>query len=463
MRTGIPDVIAALDRHFEFLFAQEGANFVVHLSRFLNFVDGDARIADYTHDIELDARTLMDEFHAYDTTMCAELKVLRERIRTDRFAATSPQARSGFSLASFDKRVAAPERPPTILPYDDRIDHTNAGKLLELQRVQCGGSDPGTGASEDTQLDLAQIDLDRVRAERAHLVQFRAFNIRLRQSAGYALRRLRFIARQVNPHGLEGVPLDDADDDKCDELWKETYRIKPDLVRRGVWGHIDGQDAAFFRDFVDRAKHDLQVVFEDLRLRLGGTLSRLALLERFKQRCEWYDTERMRKLAEEAATSNQKERRLTDELARFLFDAGLAPMTEANTGGLRPDIVNASGGLYVECKQYGANGATPSNVRQWTRQVWSTLHRLRGTPFDVREVFLVVFRREGARLALPPRVEAEGVTMFPILVDVAPPSLAGSKEKTDATPITDADLRPNDDPAGSAGEPALPSGSTHPS
>lgn len=433
MRTSLNDALAMLDRRVAFLCAQAPEAFLVRLGEFLDLLDNDARLSLYAADIERDATTLYSSFDAYDREECERLRAIRDKLTSEAFTKGSPDSSAGFTLEAFDRRMANPVAPPRVVAADHTEDDTNASKLHEILKGQFAAKPP---KAED-----GELDLERIRLDRAHRVRFRDFNLRQRRSPGLALRRLRFVTRQINPHGLEGVGFEDVDDDKCDELWRTLYRVKPDHVRQVVWNGLEsGMEFGLVKSFVERARRDVLVVHEDLRMRIGSSLSRLGLLDRFKQRCEWYDAERMRDLADQVAQEKQKERRLTDELARFMFDEGVDALTEATVAGLRPDILGASGGLYVECKQYGVNDATPSNVRKWAHQVWSTLGRLRGTRFDVHEVFLVVFRRAGRRVALPDSVRFEGVTLYPRLVDVAPE--AGSSEKAAAVVITEADLGP---------------------
>jgi hypothetical protein len=55
--------------------------------------------------------------------------------------------------------------------------------------------------------------------------------------------------------------------------------------------------------------------------------------------------------------------------------------------------------------------------------------RLQGTKYAVREVFYVVFRESGPRYVLPREVPGEGFITFPILIDIAPASESGSRQK----------------------------------
>jgi hypothetical protein len=62
-------------------------------------------------------------------------------------------------------------------------------------------------------------------------------------------------------------------------------------------------------------------------------------------------------------------------------------------------------------------------------QLNGTVTTLRGTPYVVREAFYVVFRQSGPRYVLPDSIAGDGVTIFPILIDIAPSALSGSRER----------------------------------
>jgi hypothetical protein len=61
-------------------------------------------------------------------------------------------------------------------------------------------------------------------------------------------------------------------------------------------------------------------------------------------------------------------------------------------------------------------------------QLHDTVMRLKGTPYEVREAFYVVFREAGPRYVLPESVHGEGWTVFPVLIDIAPLSESGSRQ-----------------------------------
>jgi hypothetical protein len=67
------------------------------------------------------------------------------------------------------------------------------------------------------------------------------------------------------------------------------------------------------------------------------------ILIRYKQRCEWFDKERLLSLLEDNKTGRKKiEEILTRDISKYLHDNGVIPLSEVVFGRSRPDLL----GLY---------------------------------------------------------------------------------------------------------------------
>jgi hypothetical protein len=119
-------------------------------------------------------------------------------------------------------------------------------------------------------------------------------------------------------------------------------------------------------------------------------------LNAFKIRCEWHDRERLARVAAESA---EPELALTAELARFLFDQGLNPVTRIRTGGLEPDVFDPlpPSSLYVEAKRYRSSSGARRHILAGLPQIHDTAGRLRGSAYQIEEVFYFIFREGGPR------------------------------------------------------------------
>jgi hypothetical protein len=186
-------------------------------------------------------------------------------------------------------------------------------------------------------------------------------------------------------------------------------------------------------DLADKQVAELRVGLARLSLELhrciGATRSRRALIIRFKQRAEWHDAARLREVAATATGRGGIEDRLTGELARFLFDQGLNPLTKPLVGGLEPDLLDPSvlPAFYVEAKQYG--GSARSSILKAFGQILDTVGRLQSHAYPVHEAVCVVFRRAGPRYVLPEWVQAEGYRVYFTLIDIGPPEESGARQK----------------------------------
>lgn len=218
-----------------------------------------------------------------------------------------------------------------------------------------------------------------------------------------------------------------------------TVNLTPSLSAHGE--QLDAAHTQFVADRVRDLRKDVQRLHDDLRRRIGTTASRLALVLRFKHRAEWYDRDRLRKLAE-AKGAGTIEDRLTGELVRFLFDQGLSPLTKPMVGSLQPDVLDPSLSptFYVEAKQYAANGNPRQTLLRSVAQVHDTAGTMRGDPYGVHEAFVVVFRRGGPRYSLPEQLPGDGWTTHLVLVDITPVHESGSRARQQPVNLTVGDF-----------------------
>jgi hypothetical protein len=256
----------------------------------------------------------------------------------------------------------------------------------------------------------------------------RLLKLRTRTSAGLALLKLEAVAGELNP--LARILDDDGED---------TLRAAGDLMRwvssesyslfKLAWQErLDAADLGVIEKRVADLRDAVERLREDLRRRIGTTRSRLALVNRFKLRCEWHDRERMLAVADDDRLSGGPEDRLTGEFARYLFDAGLSPLTKPLAGGLQPDLLDPLASFYVEATQYATSTARGDIVRS-VAQVLDTVGRLRAGPYADDEAFCVVFRRDGPYYDLPQVLETEAYRLHLVLVDLAPTTEAGRRQR----------------------------------
>jgi hypothetical protein len=170
-----------------------------------------------------------------------------------------------------------------------------------------------------------------------------------------------------------------------------------------------------------------------LYLDLG--LSHLALVTRYAQHCEAQNAARLRQLCE--TKGQDLDRLLTSDLSHYLAGVGISPLID--DGGdvprrRRPPRV-PSAAYYAEARQYTtSNPGAP--IRRAYTQVWGTLGRLRKI-YRCTAAFLVVFRRAGRLVELPPVIDFDDLRLYSVLVDLSP-----DHERSAAIRFTEANLRP---------------------
>jgi hypothetical protein len=262
----------------------------------------------------------------------------------------------------------------------------------------------------------------------------RLLRLRTRTSAGLALFKLEAVPDELNPPPRllddEGQESPNAASDPIKWMSSESYS----LFKLAWQQRLDAADLGVIDNRVADLRDAVERLREDLRRRIGSTRSRLALVNRFKLRCEWHDRERMLAVAGDDRLAGGPEDRLTGELARYLFDAGLSPLAKSLAGGLEPDLLDPLASFYVEAKQFGSSSAR-DDIVNGVKQVLDTVGRLRGGPYAVDEAFCVVFRRGGPYYDLPAVLQTETYRLHLVLVDLAPTTEAGRRQRDEPVQI----------------------------
>ena len=331
------------------------------------------------------------------------------------------------SLANFDAVAAAPQ-----VPLNYRGDEARSGQLLAILQSQASAIGSESPAAEQWKVDLwnAQQRWDHAS---------RWLRLEMRVSAGLAFLRLDAIPLALNP---DPIVRQVGEDQRAhlERLLIRNISTEGHLFSAVHTGGLSPAHESFVRDRVDELRAGLKLLSTELHRRIGTTRSRQALISRFKQRAEWHDAERLRAVADQRELGGHPEDRLTAELARFLFDQGLNPLTKPLVAGLEPDLLDpaVTPAFYVEAKQYVRSDR--SGIVRALRQVLDTVGRLRSDTLPITEAFCVVFRRGGPRYLLPELFQAEGYRVFFTLVDIAPARVSGRRQQHPPSQITLEDL-----------------------
>lgn len=434
--------IELLDRRFAFLDGLDGGAFVRELARLIELLEADSRFGAHLADLGREAEDAVRQLAQDDSRLVAEAVRLRDhliRVAPDsddsdlpQLGDDQPDPNGALTFSWFNRRLAAEHvlRPTT---FGMKVENKASALLIcvkaKTERVDVGGRN-----------EVRQID-DEVRAafREQDRVQARFVDWRLTSPAVslIAIKNLVFLA--LDPTGVIRDNLGHARFGFS--VGVELGRLEFDLRKPDP--APDSKAGTELSREVEKLRRHAKRVHEELRLRVGARASMVALFDRFKHRSEWHDRQRLAEMADRNVPGKKAQRReelLTAELARWLFDNGLNPLSTPVMADLRPDLVDPTQpfNLYVEAKQY-ADGAKPYLIKGF-RQVWDTVAGIQTTPYRVREAFFVIFRRGGPRYVFPKTVAGDGWTTHIIVIDIASTAERGSQGASEVVRITEAEL-----------------------
>jgi hypothetical protein len=409
-------VVELLDRHFEYLGELSGTAQIIRLKRVLSFLVQEPLIAGVLREARLEAEKELDTHDRLDRLLRGKLRKIYDAAPEHIAGGVPDWTEVLGELPAFDFEHQGGSHPrheatrsliSAVVGFDEGA---LAGPMEESRRNQVGRA---------------------IRLRMHHDHNAKRLQLAARGLAWPAFTRLAQLAGTLNP-----VPPRGGDA----AAWNDhvqNARFAQAIEAADVTA-IDMLDEIDVNGVYDTIEADARLVHEEVRFRLGSQRSRLALVERYAARCEAFDADRLRERC--ASDTGRAERLLTLDLARYLFDAGLTPLLDATMGGLRPDVIDVSRSslFYVEAKQYGDEHPT-SRLRSAYAQTWGTWARLRKT-YNVPEAFLVVFRRAGPWVELPPVIRHDGLRLYSVVADIS--TEAGSRERQSPIVLTEDELRP---------------------
>lgn len=457
-------VIEVLERQHSYLQSLAGAAYLAQLPKYLEFLSREPQVAVHVRALESEALRCLVEFRRADEETSKALVGLRRKLaaaapevddtRPDQPAVDwSPYHDLHFSFGRFDDLAGLPVSNPFLRNPESSDDPSRSGELFETLRVKLdlaryGRTEPLQGAA------LIRVDLEDMLHElktllERHESRFYNYLLDARTLAGFSWARLAIAADQLV---ADPPSFSDGEARKrwyADHFFDLAFTDAAYFRAALFGGRLRPDEVERLSLSIARLKGEGERLFVALRSQIGSQLSHRAVVNRFRGRCQAYRASELRRLVDQSPAPEDD---LTRELALHLFDNGFNPITKPLVGGLEPDLLDPLAtpwGMYVEAKQYGRQGKSGrTTIRLAAQQVWDTVGRLNGAGYPVSEAFLVVFRLGGPRYVLPDYVDSEGVTLWPLLVDIAPASESGSRQRSRPLRIDDAELLPGDDTAG---------------
>ncbi len=430
-------LVEFLDRQFKFILDLGGTAQIIRLHRLLSFLQSEPQLVGLLEDLRAEATTELREYDAADAKVRAELGRLWElhgaEIRCRLAHVTEGALHAYWPMDRFEQGLKE-SKAAAFSSGSDGIEIATKKLVRAFHHWWKWTSDLADKSGESIEGEYAELGRGLTRLLAIHEHAARRLHEKGGALAWPAYERLVSNASVTNP-----VPPDPTDD----VAWA-TFRMAADFataVRRADVEGTNYAEAIGVDDVYEEIAAGARLLHEELRLRIGLARSRSALIHRYAARCEAFDAERLRDACEKHPS--RAERLLTLDLARYLFDAGLPPLIDANVGGLRPDVLHVlpSSLFYVEAKQY-ANDHPRSQLTKAYAQVWSTWGRLRKT-YPASEAFLVVFRRSGPWVDPPSVIHHQGLRLYSVVADIS--TEAGSKEKSSPIRLTEDELRPKEE------------------
>lgn len=389
-----------LERQLAYLDGLSDTEFLFSVGDVLQTLEADPQLAGHLSDLCQEADDLGRELQEAEHDRGAPGQMLE--IIWDELGARLPdpqhdqllKANSRFQslLGSFEHPVVVPLDPNAGAEDDSRIGQM-VHMVVDLD-VSEGHAiiDGRRGLFEDLRRRQADVHRRQLRLTRTH--------------PGVALLRLRCLAAAGDDSvGEEAVSCPRSDQAPALAVRANAGgRAWSGLLDSLLAGRVEIANLSAASQLIDGLRSAVSRLGLELRGRIGSVRSRLALINRYKARCEWHDRERLYALAENSAGA--REAALRNELALYLFDNGLNPISEAALGShSRGDVFHpeARDSFLLEAKQYSDGAGLGTALRAAFRQALDTAANLPGSGYEADEVFIVLFRRGGSPSNSSPR------------------------------------------------------------
>ena len=445
------ELVELFERQVDYVRGQPGNRLLLALPRLVEFLKNEPRVAAVLDEFETEYDSECQKFAETDDQLVVEfLQFWREH------EAWFVRGWDAIFEAGKDTPVMHQFGHPRDVPMLLQCKRTGAGRgvsfAVESSRMSdvfsrmksmwlpCVDNDkePFTGDAQTTLFEFRHGYADIWgRADFAR----RRREVVERTHPGAAWRRLSWTADKIAP-SLDLKSIGTTDDDEAFLVAASIEGLE--LSNAALGRELLTPVASVSRSEIKRGilNDDLEILREETVRRMGLHLSHRALVHRFKAKCESFRSAELRGKC--LAKGRKPEDVLTLVAAEYLFDQGLNPLFNAQIVTLRPDLFDGSlpHALYIEAKQYADGRNLTTFIRKAAWQVWDTWNEL-DAQHRVAEAFLLLFRRSGPLIVFEGPSRIQGRTLHPVLVDIAPTDLKGSRANTAPIAISSSDLLPS--------------------
>ena len=281
------DAVELLDRQFNRLRDQDGAEFVQELKVFYEFVttSGPAEVTSALLELREDAARIEREFNAHDAEMVPELVDLKARLvatvpETDDSQAPRPTTdwpREPFewlyTLANFDQLTTG---GPDRFMLKQGGDESTSGMLLRIleNRVHLlqFSTDPGnptapmSDANLRPELDQLRRDLRNLGDRHRHAVNI--FTNAIETHGGVQIQLLDWVVEEMNPAPVH-VESEEDEHARVNQMFKRLMSGMYALEDAAAGRELSGYAADALTFSVERIKPAVDKVYEGIRLKVA--------------------------------------------------------------------------------------------------------------------------------------------------------------------------------------------------
>jgi hypothetical protein len=405
-------IIELLDRKYDFVIKAGPDRLVPETARFVEWLFTEDLVRPYAFELldeDVQTRLRFIEHRAWAFAEGVRLRNELGKLYPDALKGeeTLPEhdEQHDTSLTRFDRLTANPravEKEEEDLERSPEEDSTTVGALSRILQAQ----EPALRSRDESQ-EKKLLGAQVVQLHQVHEFRFRERRLRTITSPGRSFRSLLAYCRSQNPPPI-GV------DDWMPFLKRDRWKY---AVLKSIFDENEGQARQMLVD----VRTDLFRVYEALRALLGTSLSSVTLVSRFKERCTWFDKDRLRRLATGADEDRGvREDRLTMELARYLHDNGVFSLVRSRMANLEPDAIAPFGPrrLAVESKVHDKGDSAKGAIRRGFWQLHAYLTSLETKTVRAHEGFLIVFRLGGGLCDAPPVVALNRFRIHIVPIDL---------------------------------------------
>lgn len=453
------EFLETFDRRLDDLLRTNGIDFILGARAWLSWLREDVRsrmaFESLLHETD-EARATLDrvvqELLPRWVELRKQLEALCGNLVADRPPTDDPQAHAdeAFTFRSFDARAAAlshaSRSPPKWIAEDPVTDPFQPLRSVLKFKANAFRRVPPNKAGEPASDDEVQARLEMLapwKYQDVDLESRRAMEhvgMMFFASPGRALR----LVSETLERGLTlaWTPGDSWFSVGIGRLPGAATRISE--LARAILEHPSsrGENSEAARSIDEYVQALLPLVRRagaGLRAKIGERALLVSAIDRFRLRCERYDVDRMRQVAAVREKENGRrsaELRLTQELAKYLFDAGFETFCEVPSGEGRADLVQV-GQVYVEAKQTSLSTSEKSRIVDGYREAMDGVRQ-----FSVRSAVLAVYVLEGPRYEpvqlIPARAGAPETHV--VVIDLRTADQRGAKKPQPVIPISEVDF-----------------------